>query len=79
MNFFIDTNVPIGYTVPHDKWHENSVNFIENADEPIFWSTFVKKEYSDTLENIVDNIEIFLNSINKILKNNEKDFSNYTS
>ena len=30
MSFFVDTNVTLGYTIIHDKYHESSKNFIEN-------------------------------------------------
>lgn len=77
MQYFVDTNVPIGYTVPHDKWHAQSINFLNKTSAPIFWSNLVQKEYFDTLNSIVDNMEIFLDEIEKILKENEKDFNNY--
>ena len=77
MSYFVDTNVPTGYAIPHDKWHGSSVDFIENASEPIYWSTVVKNEYQNILDSIVDDIEIFLDEIKKLLKANEKDFPNY--
>ena len=55
MNFFTDTNVPIGYTIIHDEWHEKSCDFIDNTQESIYWSTCVKKEYENTFEEITDN------------------------
>ena len=77
MNYFLDTNVPTGYTVPHDKWHESSVNFIENTSCPLYWSNLVKEEYNELLESIVDDVEIFLDESKKVLKENQKDFHNY--
>lgn len=79
MNFFADTNIPIGYTVIHDKWHPQSKRFINNNENPIFWSNLVKKEYNDRLDNIWDLIDKYLNSIITILKINDKDFDNYSS
>ncbi|WP_407391463.1 hypothetical protein [Methanobrevibacter sp.] len=62
MNYFIDTNVSIGYTVAHDKWHESSVKFInDNRDDSIFWSNLVKNEYDEKLNDILDN---YLNIMN---------------
>lgn len=44
MNIFLDTNIPIGYTVIHDRLHEDSKTFIDNHEtDSIFWSTLVKK------------------------------------
>lgn len=77
MCYFIDTNVSIGYTVPHDEWHESSVKFIENASKHIYWSNLVQKEYKEVINSIVDDTEIFLDEIERILKINEKDFPNY--
>lgn len=78
MSFFTDTNVPIGYTIIHDKWHEDSKKFYkENKKEDIFWSTLVKKEYGNTLKNITKLTESFLNKSNYFLRNNTKDFVNY--
>lgn len=77
MYFFTDTNIPVGYSVPHDKWHDSSVNFIKNTPEQIFWSNLVQKESKDKINSIVDDIEIYLIEIKKILKENEDDFDNY--
>lgn len=75
----MDTNVPIGYTIIHDRWHENSKNFIDNNKNSIFWSNFVKSEYYNKLDNILDYIVKFLKSIVCILKVNEMDFYSYNS
>lgn len=77
MNYFVDTNITIGYTIPFDKWHQQSVNFFKETTKPIYWSNLVKKEYKKTVNGIIDDIEIFLIEVKKILKNNDKDFSNY--
>ena len=76
MSFFVDTNIPLGYTVIHDKFHDSSKNFIEN-NENIFWSNLVKKEYTEKLDDIIDDIEIFLKLVENILKENHDDFPNY--
>ena len=77
MSFFIDTNIPIGYTVPHDKWHVFAKSFLEDhAHDSIFWSNLVKQEYTKTLNNIIDEVNIFLNYCKYILKTNECDFNN---
>lgn len=61
MNIFLDTNIPIGYTVIHDRLHEDSKTFIDNHEtDSIFWSTLVKKEYRQTLNDIIDEVKIFL-------------------
>jgi len=78
MNFFLDTNIPIGYTVIHDKWHEQSKTFIDNHEnDSIFWSTLVESEYYETLNDIIDQVKIFLENCKSILKTNENDFINY--
>ena len=77
MNYFIDTNVALGYTIIHDKWHPQSEKFITETSEDIFWSNLVKKEYSSKLNNIENSIDFFLKRTKLILKNNEKDFVNY--
>lgn len=50
---------------------------IDNTKDSIFWSTLVKKEYEDTLDNIIDYSEIFLKQTREILENNEHDFVSY--
>lgn len=77
MLFFTDTNIPLGYTIVHDKMHESSKSFIENHKEALFWSNLVKKEYCKKFEHIIDNISIFLETTEDALTCNEKDFVNY--
>ena len=77
MHYFIDTNVALGYTIIHDKWHPQSDKFITETSEDIFWSNLVKKEYSSKLNNIENSIDFFLQRTKLILKNNQKDFMNY--
>ena len=74
MNYFIDTNVAIGYTVVHDKWHEPSRDFITNCEDSIFWSNLVVKEYGEKLDEILDVIDEFLKICSSILRKNEMDF-----
>ena len=76
MSFFVDTNIPLGYTIIHDKYHDSSNNFITN-NRNIFWSNLVQKEYTEKLDEIIDDIDIFLKLTEKILKRNTKDFSSY--
>lgn len=78
MPFFVDTNIALGYTCIHDKWHKNANKLIaENYDDKIFWSNLVKDEYNRKLNNILDDIDVFLKSSEEILRNNENDFLNY--
>jgi predicted nucleic acid-binding protein len=77
MPYFIDTNVAIGYTIIHDKWHESSKEFIENTLDYIFWSELVEIEYANKINEIIDLAEIFLEMTDYILINNQKDFINY--
>lgn len=78
MPFFTDTNIPIAYTVIHDKWHENATAFIKNHEEDtIFWSSLVKEEYNEKLEDIIDNVTSFLETSEDILNINQNDFINY--
>lgn len=79
MSFFIDTNLALGYTVIHDKWHEKADTFVNDANERIFWSNLVQNEYYIKLNDILDEIDIFLKTAENILKNNDKDFINYYS
>lgn len=76
MTFFVDTNIPLGYTIIHDKFHDPSKNFIED-NEDIFWSNLVKKEYTEKLDALIDDIEIFLKIAENELKENMKDFPSY--
>lgn len=76
MPFFIDTNMAVGYTVIHDKWHEASNKFI-SSNSNIFWSNLVQDEYTAKLDDILDDINIFLKITLNILKSNAKDFSSY--
>lgn len=48
-----------------------------NTNHDIFWSNLVQKEYSEKLDEILDDINIFLKTTLILLKNNEKDFSSY--
>ena len=66
MNYFIDTNVALGYTIIHDKWHPQSEKFITETSEDIFWSNLVKKEYSSKLNNIENSIDFFLRTLSII-------------
>lgn len=77
MSFFIDTNIAIGFTVIHDKWHEQSKKFINNCSDSIYWSNLVKDEYTRKLTDIEEPTEFFLKRVKLILKNNQKDFINY--
>lgn len=78
MVFFTDTNIPLGYTVVHDKWHESSKTFINNHEnDSIFWSNLVKKEYRETLNDIIDDVNVFLNYCKSSLETNENNFINY--
>lgn len=78
MNYFIDTNIPIGYSIIHDQWHDVSKDFINNHQkDSIFWSNLVKREYTEKLNKIINNVSIFLNHCKTILKDNQKDFVNY--
>jgi hypothetical protein len=78
MKFFTDTNIPLGYTVIHDKWHDQSIKFItDHQKDSIFWSNMVKHEYNENLNQIIDNSDDFLNYCKSSLKTNQKDFINY--
>lgn len=77
MSFFIDTNVAIGYSVVHDKWHNKTTEFIHENDEDIFWSNLVQKEYTEKLGEIIRLVERFLKRANLLLKNNKSSFTNY--
>lgn len=52
---------------------------MHESKEDIFWSNLVQKEYTEKFDDILDEIEMFLKSAEKILENNEKDFINYYS
>ena len=77
MPFFIDTNIALGYTVIHDQWHETANNFINNTHDNIFWSNLVQEEYTNKLDDLLDEMDLFLKTTEKILKNNDKDFVSY--
>lgn len=78
MQFFTDTNIPIAYTVIHDKWHKNAIKFIKNHEKDnIFWSNLVKKEYDEKLGDIIDEVTNFLETSEDLLNINNKDFINY--
>ncbi|MBE6496898.1 MAG: hypothetical protein E7Z81_01235 [Methanobrevibacter sp.] len=79
MPFFIDTNIALGYSIIHDRIHESSKRLIHESKEDIFWSNLVQEEYTEKFDEILDEIEIFLKSAEKILETNEKDFINYYS
>ncbi len=80
MNFFIDTNIGIGFTVIHDKWHAPANNFLNNYhQEPIFWSTLTQMECCMKLDEIIDDVDFFLKYTENILKDTQNDFINYAS
>lgn len=60
MNYFTDTNIPLGYTVIHDRWHVESTDFILKNQNKIFWSNLVQEEYSNKLSYITHDVERFL-------------------
>ena len=53
MLFFTDTNIALGYTVVHDRWHDPSKEFIENHEDALFWSNLVHDEYCRKLDWII--------------------------
>ena len=77
MNYFIDTNIPLGYVIIHDKHHPTAKEFLEKNKNKLFWSNLVKKEYSIKFFKILDLIETFLDMVKHILKNNCNSFKNY--
>ena len=79
MSFFIDTNIALGYSIIHDKIHETANKLIDEFNEDIYWSNLVQDEYTKKFDDILDEIEMFLKTAEKILENNEKDFINYYS
>lgn len=77
MSFFSDTNIPIAYTVIHDKWHINAITFLNNHEEDtIFWSTLVKDEYENKLKDIIGDVAKFLETSEDLLNINQNDFLN---
>lgn len=79
MPTFIDTNIAIGYSVIHDKWHIPSKEFIETNSENIFWSELVENEYTYKLNEVINLTEMFLETTNHILLINQNDFISYDS
>ena len=77
MAFFTDTNIALGYTIIHDRWHENAKKLIDEQTDEIFWSNLVEMEYNRKLDDILDDIDIFLKLTENILINNQKNFLNY--
>lgn len=78
MNYFIDTNIPLGYAISHDKWHNVSKTFLDNHQkDSIFWSNLVKNEYTKKFNEILDDINTFIANCKTLLKENQKDFINY--
>ena len=77
MDFFIDTNVALGFSIIPDKWHDKSrVFFEENLDKDIYWSNLVKEEYLEKSIYIALLIRDFLQKIQYILENSNKRFIN---
>lgn len=77
MNFFLDTNIPYGYTVIHDKWHEKASEFVDNNKNPLFWSNNVEEEYSELFNQTLDEIDVFFKQVGDILRNYNGNFLNY--
>ena len=78
MVFFTDSNVPLGYTVIHDKWHRKADKFVNSNQNSIFWSTLVKKEYETKFGDISNDVDYFLDSVESLLEDNENDFEYYS-
>ena len=75
MVFFTDTNIPIGYTIIYDKFHDQSKIFInKHENDSIFWSNLVEEEYRQTLNDIIDEVNIFMNYSKSALKKKSKRF-----
>lgn len=59
-------------------WHNSSKTFFNtHENDSIFWSNIVKDEYHNTLNDIIDDVNIFLNYCKSALKTNQSDFVNY--
>lgn len=78
MKNFIDTNIALGYSLPCDKWHSNSIEFIFNNNN-FYWSNNVKKEFNEKFKNITRGVFEFLGKISVLLAMNKKSFVNYYS
>lgn len=76
--FFPDSNVPIGFTIIHDKWHISSQKFINEHKNSLLWSNLVEDEYNNKFEDIVDESDQFLKKTSDLLQSNQKDFINYS-
>ena len=52
MPSFIDTNIPVGYSIIHDKWHPKAKEFIESIPntEAIFIDSDQILHYSSGLD-----------------------------
>ena len=79
MEYFIDTNMSIGYSFSCDKWHKLTFDFISDHKNNINWSDNVETEFNTKFREIFEEINRFINALPKLIKEDSEDFLNVYS
>ena len=67
MNYFLDTNVKIGYVFCTDPWNDESVKLLE-SDDVFYNSNCVEKEFNKKYDPIIKEQKNFFYSLRDELK-----------
>lgn len=62
MNYFLDSNVIIGYSICIDKWHESAKNVFSKG-KTIYWSPMVKQESLYKIKKLIDKYNFIFKEI----------------
>lgn len=62
MDYFLDSNIIIGYSICIDKWHESSKN-VFNKGKTIYWSPLVKQESLYKIKKLIDKYNFIFKEI----------------
>lgn len=73
MNYFLDTNVKIGYVFCTDPWNDESVKLLEN-DDIFYYSRCVENEFNKKYIFILKEQKNFFNSLKDELEDLSNDF-----
>jgi hypothetical protein len=68
MDYFIDTNIALGYSFKCDKWHNCAFNIVSNNLDKINWSNTVEMEFNKKFKEIYEFIRMFLDNMNDLIQ-----------
>ena len=68
LDYFFDTNVIVGYSIPNDYWNNRAKKAFKKEGNH-YWSTTVKNESINVIFEIMDNYENLSYKINGEMTN----------